>query len=175
VYGIVKQNEGNIYVESSPNTGSTFYIYWPASKETIPDPSVPESKVTFAPRTETILCVEDDYNVRKLMCGALKSLGYQIIEAENGKVALEKVKKNFLWDKIDLVISDIIMPEMSGEDLASELRKTKPEMRILLCSGFTDSRVSLHDSYKQKGYHFLAKPYSLNKLEKTIRKIISEN
>jgi PAS domain S-box-containing protein len=173
VYGIVKQNEGNIYVESSPGTGTTFSIYWPVTEEKIPDVRVPESKVTFAPRTETILCVEDDFNVRKLMCGALKSLGYQIIEAENGRVALEKVKKDFLWDKIDLVISDIIMPEMSGEDLAAELHKTKPEMKILLCSGFTDSRVSLHDSYKQKGYHFLAKPYSLNKLEKTIRKIIS--
>jgi PAS domain S-box-containing protein len=175
VYGIVKQNEGNIYVESSPGGGSTFSVYWPATEEQIPDARLPESKVTFAPRTETILCVEDDYNVRKLMCSALQSLGYKIIEAENGRVALEKVKKDFLWDKIDLVISDIIMPELSGEDLAAELRKSKPEMKILLCSGFTDSRVSLHDSYKQKGYHFLAKPYSLNKLEKTIRRIIDED
>jgi CheY-like chemotaxis protein len=174
VYGIVKQNEGYIDVESGPGQGTIFQILWPATQDKpVTDKDV-ESKVTFVPRNETILCVEDDYNVRELMCGALKSLGYTIIEAENGRVALEKVRKDFLWDKIDLVISDIIMPEMSGEDLAAELRETKPEMKILLCSGFTDSRISLHDTYKEKGYHFLAKPYSLNKLEKTIRMILAE-
>ena len=99
---------------------------------------------------------------------------YKVIEAENGKDALDRVKKESLINKIDLVISDIVMPEMNGEDLADALRKLRPDLKILLCSGFTDTRISAGRKSKRKDYHFLPKPYSLNKLEKTIRSILKD-
>jgi YesN/AraC family two-component response regulator len=108
------------------------------------------------------------------MCQALQALGYKVIEAQNGRDALEQVEEKSLINKIDLVISDIVMPEMNGEDLADALRKLRPDLQILLCSGFTDTRISAGRKSKNKDYHFLSKPYSLNKLEKTIRSIIQD-
>ena len=109
------------------------------------------------------------------MCQALQALGYKVIEAQNGKDALEQVEEKSLINKIDLVISDIVMPEMNGEDLADALRKLRPDLHILLCSGFTDTRISAGRKSKNKDYQFLSKPYSLNKLEKTIRNILGKD
>ena len=173
VYGIVKQNNGNLHVESEPGQGTIFNIYWPVTSESQRKEIKIESEARFEARSETILYVEDDHNVRELMCQALKTLGYQVIEAENGKIALDRVNKESLLNKIDLVISDIVMPELNGEQLADALRKLRPDIKILLCSGFTDTRVSIGKKSRQNNYHFLPKPYSLNKLEKTIRNIIN--
>ncbi|UCF62737.1 MAG: response regulator [bacterium] len=175
VYGIVKQNNGNLHVESEPGQGTTFNIYWPVTLGVQKKEIKMESEARFEPRSEMILYVEDDHNVRELMVQALTTLGYQVIEAENGKIALDRVKKESLLHKIDLVISDIVMPEMNGEQLADTLRELRPDIKILLCSGFTDTRVSIGKKNKQNNYHFLPKPYSLNKLEKTIRDILNNS
>ncbi len=174
VYGIAKQNDANIYVESKPGKGSEFQLYWPISREKKSPEARAESDVVFQRRTENILFVEDDANLRKLMCNTLLKFGYQVIEAGDGRQALNLVKKKSLAFKIDLVISDIIMPEMGGEELAENLRQLNPDIKILLTSGFTDSRISMKDSYRKNGYDFLVKPYSIKKLEKTIRSILSE-
>ncbi len=174
VYGIVQQNKGNLNVESELGKGTTFNIYWPITSEKCTAEIKTDTQVKFEPRSETILYVEDDPNVRELMCQALDALGYKVIEAENGKDALDRVKKESLINKIDLVISDIVMPEMNGEDLADALRKLRPDLKILLCSGFTDTRISAGRKSKREKYHFLPKPYSLNKLEKTIRSILKD-
>ena len=173
VYGIVKQNEGNIYVESEPGEGSLFQIYWPATEERTLTESKIESDIKFQPRSENILFVEDDIHLRTLMSNALRQFGYQVVEAENGLKALEIVKHNSLAHKIDLVISDIIMPEMGGEELAENLRQLNPKVKILLTSGFTDSRISSQDLDNRNRYYFIAKPYAIKKLEKTIRSILS--
>jgi PAS domain S-box-containing protein len=175
VYGIVKQNKGNLYVESEIGEGTTFNIYWPITSEKHSAEVKNDTQVKFETRSETILYVEDDPNVRELMCQALQALGYKVIEAQNGKNALTRVKEESLIGKIDLVISDIVMPEMNGEDMADTLRKLRPDLKILLCSGFTDTRISAGRKSKRKEYHFLSKPYSLNKLEKTIRSILKED
>ena len=88
--------------------------------------------------------------------------------------AVRKVKEENLSGKIDLVISDIVMPEMGGEELAQNLRELNPNVKILLCSGFTDSRIIQKDIQKKNGYYFLPKPYSIKKLEKTIQEIIHQ-
>lgn len=173
VYGIVKQNNGNIYIDSEQGNGTTFKIYWPVTDEKKKVESKTESEIKFQPRTETILFVEDDIHVRDLMCNALITFGYNVIEAENGKEAFDKVQKEFLAGKIDLVISDIIMPEMGGEELAERLRKLNPDIKILLCSGFTDSRISMEETHSKNGHFFLPKPYTLKKLEKKIRFIMN--
>jgi len=175
VYGIVKQNEGNIYVESEPDEGSIFKIYWPATEERTLSESKIESEVTFQPRSENILFVEDDIHLRTLMSNTLRQFGYQVVEAEDGVKALEIVKHDSMAHKIDLVISDMVMPEMGGEELAEKLRQLNPKVKILLCSGFTDSRISSQDLHTRKGYYFIAKPYGIKKLEKTIRSILSKN
>jgi CheY-like chemotaxis protein len=174
VYGIVKQNNGNIYIDSLPGEGATFKIFWPASEVKIRDETRVDTQIVPQKRTETLLFVEDDTNVRELACKALSSFGYKVITAANGKEALEVVNRDYLSNKIDLVISDIVMPEMGGEELAEHLRELNPSIRILLCSGFTDSRVTMKNIQKKNGFYFLPKPYSLKKLEQTIQEIINK-
>jgi PAS domain S-box-containing protein len=175
VYGIIKQNNGNIYIESEPGQGSIFKVFWPASDQKEKAEYELEADIQIPDRTETILFVEDDVHVREWACNALKSFGYIIIEAEHGKHALELIKKDFLVDKIDLVISDIVMPEMGGEELADIIHEINPEIKIILCSGFTDSRISMKDTHGKNGYIFLPKPYTIKKLEKKVRSVLSES
>lgn len=175
VYGIVKQNNSSIYVESQPGVGSSFKIYWPASEEEKTVESTIDSNIHIEPHNETLLIVEDDLHVRNLNCEALKSFGYTIHVANNGKHALEIIKKDSLIDKIDLVITDMVMPEMGGEELAQNLRELNPQLKILLCSGYTDSHIVTKDSVGIRGFYFLAKPYSLKELEKKIRHVLSKS
>jgi len=172
VYGIVKQNSGNIYIESDPGKGTTFKIYWPVSPDQKKPDRKPDTEIKFQKRTESILFVEDDIHVRELMCKALRTFGYNIVEAENGKEALKKIQQDSLAYKLDLLITDIVMPEMSGEELAQCMKELNPEVRVLLCSGFTDSRISMQETNGKNGHYFLAKPYTLKRLEKKIRSIL---
>ncbi|MCK5033354.1 MAG: response regulator [Calditrichia bacterium] len=172
VYGIVKQNNGNIYVNSMPSKGTIFEIFWPITKEKIAKKNKMESKVEFKNRCETILFVEDDQNVRELAVDALISLGYEVYEAINGKQALEIVDKNNLIDKIDLMITDMVMPEMGGEELSQKIHKLNPDIKIILSSGYTNSQIFMNESNTDKTYFFLSKPYTIPKLEKKIRKVL---
>jgi PAS domain S-box-containing protein len=175
VYGIVKQNNSYIYINSQKRDGTTFKIFWPVAEVQKRDETRIDTQLQFKKRTEIILFVEDDKDVRTLACQALTTFGYKVIEASNGKEALDIVNKEYLIDKIDLVISDIVMPEMDGEELAENLRDLNPDIKILLCSGFTDSRVAMRESENRRGNHFLPKPYTLKNLEKMIRAILSES
>jgi len=134
-----------------------------------------DTQIQFEKRSETILFVEDDADVRSLACQALKTFGYRVIEAPNGKEALDLINRDSLIDKIDLVISDIVMPEMNGEELADNLREIRSDIKILLCSGFTDSRVAMRGMENKRGNYFLPKPYTIKNLEKMIRTILNES
>ena len=173
VYGIVKQNNCNIYVESEPEKGTEFNIYWPVTTEKKKRDSQVETKIQFKDRSETILLVEDDEDVRELTGKGLVTFGYSVIDANNGQHALEKIRKEALLDKIDLVISDMVMPEMGGEELAMKLRKLNPSINILLCSGYTNSRIINEESDGPTEFHFIAKPYTIPKLDKKIRSILN--
>jgi CheY-like chemotaxis protein len=130
---------------------SLFKIFWPVAEVQKRDETRIDTQIQFQTRTETILFVEDDKDVRNLASQALNTFGYNVIEAENGRQALDIITKDSLIDKIDLVISDIVMPEMDGEELAENLREINPDIKILLCSGFTDSRVAMRESKNRKG------------------------
>jgi PAS domain S-box-containing protein len=171
VYGIVKQNNGTIYVYSKPQKGTKFEIYWPITKEKISKDGRVDTIVEFKQRCETILFVEDDLNVRQLAADALISFGYEVYEAEHGKQALELIKKNNLLDKIDLMITDMVMPVMGGEELSQKIRKLNPNIKIILSSGYTNSQLFTEDD-ENKNYYFLSKPYTIPKLEKKIRKVL---
>jgi len=172
VYGIVKQNNGYIFVESEPGMGSFFYIYWPLTKDEKESDFEVESEVKIGPRTETILVVEDEFNVRELVCEALKSFGYKVIEAENGKQALIRIEEEDLVDKIDLLLTDMVMPEMGGEELAEQVHNLNPEIKILLCSGYTQSNVFMNESPTNNKFFFITKPYTIQKLDQKIRQIL---
>jgi PAS domain S-box-containing protein len=174
VYGIVKQNNGNIYVESVPGKGSTFKIYWPLTDDSDAAATRIETEIQFKQRSESVLFVEDDINVRNLACNGLRAFGYKVYEAANGVDAIEQINRHNLRDKIDILISDIVMPEMGGEALADYVSELNPSIRILLCSGFTDSRVGLDDDTRGNNHAFLPKPYTLKELEKKIRSLLDQ-
>ncbi len=172
VYGIVKQNNGYIHVESEPGVGTIFEIYWPVTEEKKQDEKVFETEIQFKSNHETILLVEDDAEVRVWISGALKALGYKVIEAEDGERALDMVVNNNLIDKIDLLISDVVMPSISGEELADNIKEIKPSIKVILCSGYAQTRVILGEKSNKSKYYFLSKPFTIRQLEKTIRAVL---
>lgn len=170
VYGIVKQNQGFIYVFSEKGSGTTFKIYWPISKER----KSKEIKIINDRRnlkgSESILFVEDDDSVRGLICGALRELGYQVSEANNGKTALKTFETNN--HNIDLLITDLIMPEMNGKELVSNIKKLNKKISILYTSGYTDDHI-VTEGELQEGLNFIAKPYSISDIATKIRTILN--
>jgi len=171
VYGIVKQNHGNIYVYSEIDRGSTFKIYWPMTDQEMTSEYSEEWNEDLVHGEETILFVEDDDEVRKFMCEALKSLKYNIIDAPNGLEALKIVKQNNI--NLDMLITDVIMPEMGGKELAEEIVKHFPGIKVLFTSGYTDNHI-VRSGKLAEGINFLLKPFSIKDISKKIR-IILEN
>jgi len=171
VYGIVKMHEGWIDLASELGKGSKFEIYLPAVfKES--DKKIKEvfSLQELRGKGERVLLVEDEEVVRKFVKMIFQRNGYHVFEAANAKSALsifEKEKGNF-----HLVFSDMILPDRSGLDLVEELISRKPELRILLSSGYTDEKVQW-SVIRERGYRFVQKPYDVDNLLRIVRKVIS--
>jgi PAS domain S-box-containing protein len=168
VYGIVKQSGGNIWVYSEPGQGATFKIYLPQVDEPLSE--LKEVVSEEIPRgDETILIVEDEEIVRKLAVRILKGLGYTILEAPEGGAALilcEDFKK-----PIHLILTDVVMPGMSGLKLVERLREIHPEIKVLYMSGYTDNAI-LHHGVLEKGTHFIQKPFTLENLARKVREVL---
>lgn len=172
VYGIVKQNNGSIYAFSEPGLGTRIKIYWPATEEEkAPDETQALTKAAFLGQ-ESILVVEDDEGVRNFVGKALNDLGYTVHEAINGKKALEILNQNGI--KIDLIITDLIMPEMNGKELALEVGKILPKVRVLFTSGYTEDHI-VNSGSLDRGIYFLQKPYSIQMLAKKVREVLDKN
>ncbi len=171
VYGIIKQNGGSIYLESAEGRGTTFHIYWPITEEQEEESERDETSEVSTKAEEVVLVAEDDMDVRELACAFLTNLGYKVYEAENGAKALELIKKENLIDKIDLLFSDMVMPEMGGDQLAEEIKRLNPKIKILLTSGYTDSQL-MKSGLWNKGFHFLHKPYTIQQMAKKVRKVL---
>lgn len=139
VYGIVKQSGGDIFVTSSPGQGTTFEVYFPVSTSGA-GPAGDEEKIERERGSEVILLVEDEADVRMLMRMVLEEHGYTIVEACNGKEALQ-LSKHF-EGPIDLVITDVVMPELGGPAMFAELQKQRPKTPVIFMSGYTDREVS---------------------------------
>jgi len=171
VYGIIKQNNGSIYVDSKPGGGTTFHIYWPVCDEEEDKSERDETSEISTKAQESILVVEDDPDVRDLACTFLQNLGYKVYSAENGAKALEVIKKNNLVNELDMVFSDMVMPVMGGDQLAEEIKELNPNIKILLTSGYTDSQL-MKTGLLSRGYHFLHKPYTIQQMAKKVRAIL---
>ena len=171
-YGIIKQSGGSITVESEPETGSVFRIYLPivereAHRET--DGSDPAGG-SPASRSETILLVEDEDTVRKFILRTLSSQGYSILEAKDGPAALALAEES---RSIDLLLTDVVMPNMNGATLAERLKLMHPEARILFMSGYTDN-IFLPGGLLDPGAKFLQKPFGQSDLQRKVKELLDQ-
>ena len=169
VYGIVKQSGGYIWVRSEPERGTTFEIYLPridAPAAPAPEPAAPEE---LPAGSETILLVEDEPMVRNLTVEVLKDCGYNILEAENGVEALEICERGDC--RIDLLMTDVVMPRMGGRELAEKIIAACPETRVLFTSGYTDDAVVRHGVI-EIGTNFIQKPFSPTALASKVRSVL---
>jgi PAS domain S-box-containing protein len=175
VYGIVKQNNGSIYVYSEPGQGSAIKIYWPTTtgKES-PETTVKiEAKKDEITGEERILIVEDEDSVRDFAVEALTDLGYEVFQAENGKKALELIQEKNMDLKVDLLFTDMVMPEMNGMELAGKLKGMFPDIGILYASGYTYNQLVRNGSLEE-GVQLIHKPYSVRLLAEKVREVLDK-
>jgi PAS domain S-box-containing protein len=169
-YGIVKQHDGYINVYSEPGNGTTFRIYLPLITLAVED-AHPNTGTPPPGGTETLLLAEDDQVIRTLMAGVLTDYGYQVIEAVDGKDALDKITAQLR--KIDLLILDVIMPKMSGKEVYDSVKAQGPSPKALFISGYTADSLNRRGIFEE-GVHFIAKPVSPSELLHKIRSILDE-
>ncbi|MEN8136477.1 MAG: ATP-binding protein [Thermodesulfobacteriota bacterium] len=169
VYGIVKQNNGDIRVHSEEGEGTTFELYVPAFMGRDEKSDIAKIKEDLAVGTETVLLVEDDSSVRQLVSSVLVSLGYTVIEAGNGKEAEKTVAE--YHDKIDLLLTDVVMPGMSGSELASRLAKSHPSLQVLFVTGYTEDSMVLQKLASQE-VNLLHKPLTPISIAGKVREIL---
>jgi two-component system cell cycle sensor histidine kinase/response regulator CckA len=169
VYGIVEQCGGTIWVDSMPGRGTTFEVYFPraAAPAEHEAPSLPP----FAPTgsLETVLVVEDEPALRAIVQEILEMSGYRVIEAAGGSEALAASSAHN--GEIDLMITDVVMPGMSGRELAEEMSRRRPKMKVLYTSGHTDDAM-IHHGVLEKGIPFLQKPFNLESLIDKVRDVL---
>lgn len=173
VYGIVTHNDGRVFVQSEVDKGSSFTIVLPRSAASLPSsPEQPQEENTPVGGTETVFLVEDEAQVRMLVRQTLETRGYRVIEAANAQEALRLFKEKH--PDFDLLLSDVVMPGIKGEELASYFQTLLPEVAVLLMSGYTDERVT-SESILQQGYGFIQKPFSPKELLAKVREVIDRS
>jgi CheY-like chemotaxis protein len=181
VYGIVTQNGGHVEVDSEPGRGTTFRIYLPAVEEVAVQPATGPDGIGLNARTPgsghggvantrgTILLVEDEECVRALARHVLQRHGYRILEARHGREALQ------LWerekDDVLLMVTDMVMPEMNGSDLARRLLGQRPDLKVIFMSGYTD-RDLFSSELLEQGVAFLQKPFLPKALSGKVRELL---
>jgi len=171
VYGIVKQSEGYIWVDSAPGAGTTVRVFLPRVEgEPVVEPkrpAVPEQEP--ARGTETVLLVEDEEMVRRMTREVLEGAGYHVLEASSGFAALRVSSGH--GGRLDLLLTDVVMPGMSGRELAERLAPVRPGMKVLYMSGHTDDAI-FHHGVNQAGTGFLQKPFTPETLERRVRELL---
>jgi len=168
VYGVVKQSGGEIAVESSPGKGATFRIYLPRVSETAEKIHVVEPSGKTILEHRTVLLVEDERTLRKLTRKMLTEVGLTVLEAENGLQAIEMAERT--ESPIDLLLTDIVMPGMSGWALAETLSSQRPEMRVLYMSGYPDGVIARH-GIAGPGITILQKPFTSDELTRRVEEV----
>ncbi|MCJ7746488.1 MAG: response regulator, partial [Desulfobacterales bacterium] len=170
VYGIIKQSGGNVWVYSEPGVGTTFKIYLPTIEEDTE--SLRLTALSTKPKQgfETILLVEDEEIVRKLACKVLQNYGYTVLEAPNGEEAL-RIVQGQNGNPIHLMVTDVVMPGMSGRQLAERLVSLWPKLKVLYMSGYTDNAI-VHHGVLDPGIAYIQKPFAPDALASKVREIL---
>jgi PAS domain S-box-containing protein len=174
VFGIVKQNGGHIRVLSELGRGTTFQVYLPRARQTQAPPvtgsrDIPSVANGPVRGTETVLLVEDEVSLREWVKRVLASCGYQVLVAGNGREALEVCNQH--RGPIHLLLADVVMPQMGGQELAEQLRPQQPGMRVLFMSGYADEEIARHGVSAERTA-LLAKPFTLDELTQTVRIVL---
>jgi DNA-binding response OmpR family regulator len=168
VYGIVQQSGGNVWVYSEPGRGTTFKVYLPRVDEPPDLAALPASAIGVG-GNETILVVEDDVMVRGIVRKILTRSGYQVLEAGDPRAALSLCRE--MTSPIDLLLSDVILPKVSGRELADQLVGVHNEMKVLFMSGYADNAI-VHNGMLDPGISFIAKPFTPTTLARKVREVL---
>jgi PAS domain S-box-containing protein len=169
VYGVVKQSGGYIWVYSEVGHGTTFKVYLPRVSAPAEKLIAEKQPTAPSPGTETILFVEDEENVRELVSEYLKARGYTVLEAGDGIAALELAEQHS--GSIQLLITDVVMPKLSGRELATRVLAKRKDVKVLYISGYTDDSVFRH-GVLEGGMSFLQKPFNLKSLAEKVREVL---
>jgi PAS domain S-box-containing protein len=172
VYGIVKQHGGEIYVYSEPGKGSTFKIYFPQAGEAASPAAAEAASVPLPRGSETVLVVEDEEGVRKLVRSVLELSGYHVLEADSGEAAMEVSAAH--EGEIELLVTDVVMPKMSGRDLAEALVLLRPNIKVLFLSGYADRAIIEH-GILETGAAFMQKPFTPQALTRKVRDVLDNH
>jgi len=169
-HGIIKQSGGHIAAYSEINQGTTFKIYLPRVYEALDPATAPEHPIQVGTGTETVLLVEYEPMLRELGLLVLSGLGYRVLPAENGVQALRLLEQHQKQD-IHLLVTDVVMPEMGGRELAERLRARSPRTKVLFCSGYTEDAI-VHHGRLDGDICFMQKPYTIASLAGKVREVL---
>ncbi len=169
VYGIVKQSEGYVLVDSEPGQGTRVSLYFPrvAKSELALDST--DVAIPTARGSEIVLLVEDEDAVRSLVRGVLRSRGYTVLEAPNATEAM-RISREYAG-AIDVLLTDVVMPDISGRELADQLCRARPEMRLLYMSGYTEDTI-VHHGVMSSDVGFIQKPFTPEVLLRKVRETL---
>jgi PAS domain S-box-containing protein len=170
VYGIVNQSKGNIWVYSEPGHGTIFKIHLQRVEGELDSLQERDETDSCPGGKETVLLVEDEPSVRDLANRLLKQQGYTVLEAANGEEALRLVQEN-VGERIHLLLTDVVLPQIGGRELADKLKIFRPDLKVLYTSGYTDYAI-VHHGVLDSGTHFLQKPFSLKTLSRKVREVL---
>jgi len=168
-HGIVKQNGGHIGLVSLPGEGTTFEIYLPRAEAENSIAKIKPQPEPVQRGNETILLIEDEEPVQKLCKHALEKLGYTVIAATAGIDGLERVSR--FEGTIDALITDVVLPDMRGPEIAEQLRKVRPDIAVLFISGYTHDAIA-RDGVLEPNVNFLQKPFTMTKLGEKVRRML---
>ncbi len=169
VYGIVKQSGGYVWVYSEPGQGTTFKLYFPVT-DSQPEPEVERSQPHAVAGERRILVVEDEAEIRQNLCECLRQLGCQVVEAVDGVDAIEVFEQH--RGKIDLVLTDLVMPRMSGHELWTQLMRLDSSLCFLFMSGYTEDAALRREIFNQQS-GFLTKPFSVADLSNALQRVLA--
>jgi hypothetical protein len=171
VYGMIKQTGGDIWVYSERGQGTTFKLYFPHVLEPLSDSADGSGSPSKRAGGETVLVVEDEQAVRDLTVRILQQLGYTILTASSGAEALKISEAH--TGHIDLLLTDVVMPNMSGRQLADHILTSRPDTKVLFLSGYTENTV-VHHGVLDQGVNFLPKPFTRENLSKKLREVLTK-
>jgi PAS domain S-box-containing protein len=172
VYGIIKQSGGHIWLYSEPAQGTVFKVYLPIAAETQADATVAPVRAALPRGTETILIVEDEPQIRNLAFDCLVYYGYDVLSSANGVEALELMER--LKRPVDLVLTDVVMPKLSGRELSERIRAIQPTAKVLFMSGYTNDSVVNHGILDGASW-FIQKPFTLDSLVRRVRQVLDSD
>jgi CheY-like chemotaxis protein len=167
----VKQSGGNIWVYSEPEKGTTLKIYLPQVNEPLEEMREKVVKDELPRGNETILIVEDEEDVLKLAGRVLSRQGYTVLETTNGGEALKVCREQ--KEPIHLILTDVVMPQMSGRELIERCREIRQDFKAIYMSGYTDNTIT-HHGILEKGMNYIQKPFTIESLTRKVREVLDE-